>query len=157
MSVNTVILIGNLGKDPEVRSFQNGGRVCNFSLATSERWKDKSSGEQKERTDWHAIAIMNDGLVGVAERYLRKGSKVYLRGQLQTRKWQDQSGNDRWTTEVVLRGFDAQLVMLDSKEGRADSREDYSNAGMGGEREPGGGPGADEYEDSIPFGPEWRV
>jgi len=112
-SVNKCILVGNLGADPEVKSFQNGGRVCNLRIATSESWKDKNTGERKERTEWHSIAIMSDGLVGVAERFLRKGSKVYLEGKLQTRKWQDQSGNDRYTTEIVLNGPGAVLTILD--------------------------------------------
>ncbi len=111
-SVNKVILVGNLGKDPEVRTFQSGGKVCNFSIATSERWKDKQSGEKHERTEWHNVSIFNEGLVGVAEKYLRKGSKVYVEGQLETRKWQDQSGNDRYSTEVVLRPFRSELVLL---------------------------------------------
>ncbi len=122
-SVNRVILIGNLGKDPEVRSFQNGGKVAELRLATSESWKDKSSGERKERTEWHTVKLFTDGLVNVAERYLRKGSKVYVEGQLQTRKWQDQSGADRYSTEIVLQGFNAVLVMLDgAQEGGEKSR-----------------------------------
>ena len=104
-SVNKVILIGNLGRDPEVRTFQIGGKVCNFSIATSETWKDRNSGERQERTNWHNIAIFNENLAQIAEQYLRKGSKVYVEGQLETRKWQDQAGNDRYTTEVVLRNF----------------------------------------------------
>jgi single-strand DNA-binding protein len=112
-SVNKVILIGNLGADPEVKSFQNGGRLANMRIATSESWKDKNSGERQERTEWHTIAVLSDGLVGVVERFLRKGSKVYIEGQLRTRKWQDQSGNDRYSTEVVLQGPGAKLVMLD--------------------------------------------
>ena len=115
--INKVIIVGNLGKDPEVRTFANGGKVCNFSVATSESWKDKQSGERKEKTEWHNISIYNEGLAGVAEKYLRKGSKVYLEGKLQTRKWQDQSGNDRYSTDVVLQGFDAKMEMLDSKPG----------------------------------------
>jgi single-strand DNA-binding protein len=114
-SVNKVILIGNLGRDPEVRSFQNGGKVCNLALATSEQWKDKNTGERQERTQWHQIAIFNEGLVRIAEQYLKKGSKVYIEGQLETRKWQDQSGNDRYTTEVVLRGYGSAMTMLDSR------------------------------------------
>jgi len=114
-SVNKVILIGNLGRDPEVRSFQNGGKVCNLALATSEQWKDKTTGERQERTQWHQIAIFNEGLVRIAEQYLKKGSKVYIEGQLETRKWQDQSGNDRYTTEVVLRGYGSAMTMLDSR------------------------------------------
>ncbi|MDE2405988.1 MAG: single-stranded DNA-binding protein, partial [Sphingomonadales bacterium] len=101
-SVNKVILIGNLGADPEVKSFQNGGKIANLRIATSESWKDRNTGEKKERTEWHSVVLNSEGLVGVAERYLRKGSKVYIEGQLRTRKWQDQSGNDRYSTEVVL-------------------------------------------------------
>ena len=117
-SVNKVILIGNLGRDPEVRNFPNGGKVCNLRIATSENWKDRNTGERREKTEWHSVAIFKEGLVRVAEQYLRKGSKVYLEGQLQTRKWQDQSGNDRYSTEVVLQGFGSTLTMLD---GRGDS------------------------------------
>lgn len=115
-SLNKVQLIGALGADPEVRSFQNGGRVCNLRIATSESWKDKSTGERKERTEWHSVAIISDGLVNVAESYLRKGSKVFIEGQLRTRKWQDQSGNDRYSTEIVLQGYDAKLIMLGGKD-----------------------------------------
>ena len=114
-SVNKVILIGNLGRDPEVRTFQNGGKVCNFSIATSETWKDRNSGERQERTNWHNIAIFNENLAQIAEQYLRKGSKVYIEGQLETRKWQDQAGNDRYTTEVVLRNFRGELTLLDGR------------------------------------------
>lgn len=116
-SVNKVILVGNLGADPEVKSFQNGGKVCNLRIATSESWKDRNSGEKKERTEWHTVAIFSEGLVGVAERFLRKGSKVYIEGQLRTRKWQDQSGNDRYSTEVVLQGLGSVLTMLDGAPG----------------------------------------
>lgn len=116
-SVNKVILVGNLGRDPESRSFSNGGKVVNLRIATSESWKDRNSGERKERTEWHSVAIFSEGLANVAERFLRKGSKVYLEGQLQTRKWQDQQGQDRYSTEVVLQGFDAKLVMLDGPGG----------------------------------------
>lgn len=112
-SVNKVILIGNLGADPEVKSFANGGRICNLRIATSESWKDKNTGERVERTEWHSVTLQSDGLVGVAERFLRKGSKVYVEGQLRTRKWQDQQGNDRYSTEVVLQGPGAVLTMLD--------------------------------------------
>ena len=112
-SLNKVMLIGNLGRDPEVRSFPNGGKVCNLRIATSENWKDKNTGEKREKTEWHSVAIFNEGLVRVAEQYLRKGSKVYIEGQLQTRKWQDQSGNDRYSTEVVLQGYGSTLTMLD--------------------------------------------
>ncbi|PSL17422.1 single-stranded DNA-binding protein [Shimia abyssi] len=119
-SVNKVIIVGNLGRDPEVRTFQNGGKVCNLRIATSETWKDRNTGERRERTEWHSIAIFSEGLVRVAEQYLRKGSKVYLEGKLQTRKWQDQSGQDRYSTEIVLQGFDATLVMLDGRSGGGD-------------------------------------
>src|SRR6478609_8005387 len=115
--VNKVILIGNLGADPESRSFQNGGKVVNLRIATSETWKDKTSGERKEKTEWHQVAIFNEGLATTAEKYLRKGSKVYVEGKLSTRKWQDQSGADRYSTEIVLQGFGAQLVLLDGNQG----------------------------------------
>ena len=118
-SLNKVMLIGNLGQDPEVRSFQNGGKVCNLRIATSESWKDRNTGERQERTEWHTVAIFSEGLVNVAERYLRKGSKVFIEGQLQTRKWQDQNGQDRYSTEVVLRGFNGTLTMLDGPGGQA--------------------------------------
>jgi single-strand DNA-binding protein len=132
-SLNKVMLIGNLGADPEVRSFQNGGKVCNLRIATSETWKDRQSGERKEKTEWHTVAIFSEGLVGVAEQYLRKGSKVYIEGKLQTRKWQDQSGADRYSTEVVLQGPGAVMTMLDGAPG--------SGGGGGGQR--GGGSGGD--------------
>mgnify|MGYP000126718163 CR=1 FL=1 len=112
MSLNKVQLIGNLGADPEVRTFQNGGEVCNLRLATTEKWKDRNTGERQERTEWHSVAIFPEGLVRIAKQYLRKGSKVYIEGNLQTRKWQDQEGKDRFSTEVVLR-FDGRLLMLD--------------------------------------------
>ncbi|MDT0509100.1 single-stranded DNA-binding protein [Novosphingobium sp. MMS21-SN21R] len=116
-SVNKVIIVGNLGADPEVRSFQNGGKVCNLRIATSESWKDKNTGEKQERTEWHTVAIFGEGLAGVAERFLKKGSKVYVEGQLRTRKWQDQQGADRYSTEVVLQGPGAVLTMLDGPPG----------------------------------------
>ena len=146
-SVNKAIVLGHLGRDPEIRSFQNGGRVANLSVATSESWKDKNTGERRERTEWHSVAILNDGLVGVAEKYLRKGSKVYVEGQLRTRKWQDQSGNDRYSTEIVLQGFGAQLVLLDAREGgdrqsRQDDREPHGQVGGGG---------YDDLDDDVPF------
>ena len=134
-SVNKVILVGNLGKDPESRSFQNGGEVVSFSVATSESWKDRSSGERKEKTEWHNVSIFSEGLARVAKNYLRKGSKVYLEGQLETRKWQDQSGNDRYTTDVVLRNFNSAMVLLDRAEGGGGSR----GAGGGYEDDFGGG------------------
>jgi single-strand DNA-binding protein len=128
-SVNKVILIGNLGRDPEVRSFQNGGRVCNLSVATSDNWKDKQSGERKERTEWHRVVIFNENLVQVAERFLKKGSKVYLEGQIETRKWADPSGAERYSTEIVLRPFRGELTLLDSREGAGGG---YSAGGYGG-------------------------
>ena len=116
-SLNKVMLIGNLGADPEIRSFQNGGKVANLRIATSETWKDRNTGERQERTEWHTVAIFSEGLVGVVERFLRKGSKVYIEGQLQTRKWQDQQGQDRYSTEVVIRGMNGVLTMLDGAQG----------------------------------------
>ena len=145
-SVNKVILIGNLGRDPEVRNFPNGGRVCNLNIATSETWRDKQSGERKEKTEWHRVAIMNENLVKIAEQYLRKGSKVYLEGQLETRKWQDQSGAERYTTEIVLRQFRGELTLLDGRgEGGG------GGGGSGGGYEQGGGFGGDD-RDSAPRG-----
>ncbi|GGD79176.1 single-stranded DNA-binding protein [Croceicoccus mobilis] len=135
-SLNKVMLIGNLGADPEIRSFQNGGKVANLRIATSETWKDRNTGERQERTEWHTVAIFSEGLVGVVERFLRKGSKVYIEGQLQTRKWQDQQGNDRYSTEVVLRGMNGTLTMLDGASGGGGNR-----GGGGGGGEWGGGSG----------------
>jgi single-strand DNA-binding protein len=135
-SVNKVILVGNLGADPEVKSFQNGGKVCNLRIATSENWKDRNTGERKERTEWHSVAIFSEGLVGVAERFLRKGSKVYIEGQLRTRKWQDQQGNDRYTTEVVLQGLGSVLTMLDGAPGGGGQGGGYGGGG-GGRSQPG--------------------
>ncbi|RQW45706.1 single-stranded DNA-binding protein [Novosphingobium sp. LASN5T] len=142
-SVNKVILVGNLGADPEVRSFQNGGKVCNLRIATSETWKDRNSGERQERTEWHSVAIFSEGLAGVAERFLRKGSKVYIEGQLRTRKWQDQSGNDRYSTEVVLQGPGAVLTMLDGAPGAGGGSGGGGGFG-GGQRSGGGGGGWNE-------------
>ena len=136
-SVNKVILIGNLGRDPEVRTFQNGGKVCNLRIATSETWKDRNTGERKERTEWHSVAIFSEPLARVAEQYLRKGSKVYIEGQLETRKWQDQSGQDRYSTEVVLRPYRSELTMLDGRDG----------GGGGGSFGGGGGGGQMGYDD----------
>ena len=130
-SLNKVMLIGNLGQDPEVRSFQNGGKVCNLRIATSEQWKDRNTGERQERTEWHTVAIFSEGLISVCENYLKKGSKVFIEGKLQTRKWQDQNGQDRYSTEVVLRGFDGTLTMLDGP--------------GGGQRGGGGGGGGGNY------------
>lgn len=142
-SVNKVILIGALGADPEVRSFQNGGKICNLRVATSERWKDKTTGEQKERTEWHSVTLNSDGLVSVVERFLRKGSKVYLEGKLQTRKWQDQSGNDRYTTEIVVGGFDGKLVMLDGAKG--------AGSDTGAQQQAPTDSGFADLDDDVPF------
>ena len=116
-SVNKVIIVGNLGRDPEVRTFQNGSKVCNLRIATSETWKDKDSGAKKERTEWHSVAIFNEPVAKIAEQYLRKGSKVYIEGQLETRKWQDQAGQDRYSTEIVLRPYRGELTLLDGPSG----------------------------------------
>lgn len=171
-SVNKVILIGNLGQDPEVKSFQNGGRIANLRIATSENWKDRATGERKERTEWHTVVLQSDGLVGVAEKYLRKGSKVYIEGQLRTRKWQDASGNDRYTTEISV-GMNGVLTMLDGAPGagggmgggggqRSGGGGDWGGGSGGGQRSGGndfgGGAGggsrggfADDLDDDIPF------
>jgi len=173
-SVNKVILIGNLGRDPEVRTFSNGGKVCNLRIATSETWRDKSSGERKERTEWHSVAIFSEPLAKVAEQYLRKGSKVYIEGQLETRKWQDQSGQDRYSTEVVLRPYSSTLTMLDGTSGGGSGGGDGGgyggpSSGGGGGRDDGGyggpssggsssggpssggGGGRSDFDDEIPF------
>ena len=138
-SVNKVILVGNLGRDPESKSFQNGGKVVNLRIATSESWKDRNTGERKEKTEWHSVAIFSEGLANVAERFLRKGSKVYIEGQLQTRKWQDAQGQDRYSTEIVLQGFNSVLTMLDGPQG--------GGAGGGG-----GGAVRDDFGGNEDFG-----
>jgi len=178
-SVNKVILIGNLGRDPESRAFQNGGKVVNLRIATSESWKDRNTGERKEKTEWHSVAIFNEGLANVAEKYLRKGSKVYIEGQLQTRKWQDAQGQDKYSTEIVLQGFNSVLTMLDGAPGgggggggagpRDDfgGNDDFGGGGFGGGRSgggaasgggsrgggfnQGGGGFADDLDDDVPF------
>lgn len=157
-SVNKVILVGNLGADPEVRNLPSGGKVCNLSIATSERWKDKTSGEQREKTEWHRVVIFSEGLASVAERFLKKGSKVYIEGQLQTRKWQDQSGADKYSTEVVLQGFNSNLTLLDGKGdggGQSERAPEQSSAPQQSNSRPGANrqqthaqPGQD---DDIPF------
>lgn len=158
-SVNKVILIGNLGQDPEFRSFQNGDRVASFSVATSESWKDKATGEKKERTEWHRVSVLNQGLVKIVESYVKKGSKLYIEGQLETRKWQDKDGQDRYTTEVVLRPFRGELTLLDGKSGGGSNyvsdsgpSNDYG-APAGAASAAGGGASAavDMMEDEIPF------
>ena len=153
-----------MGQDPEVRSFQNGGKVCNISIATSENWRDKNSGERRERTEWHRVAIFSEGLVRVAEQYLRKGSKVYIEGQLETRKWQDQSGQDKYTTEVVLRGFNSSLTMLDGRDGGAGNSggnagggyggggQSNDRGGYGGQQQGGGNTGGGGYSSPAPAG-----
>ena len=153
-SVNKVIIVGNLGRDPEVRNFQNGGKVCNLRIATSERWKDKNSGEQREKTEWHSVAIFSEPLVRVAEQYLRKGSKIYVEGQLETRKWQDQQGQDRYTTEVVLRPYRSELTILSGRGEMGDSMAVSSSSDpMGGEiASPSNFPKpAGDMDDDIPF------
>ncbi|MFN4356883.1 single-stranded DNA-binding protein [Sphingopyxis alaskensis] len=170
-SVNKVILIGNLGADPEIKSFQNGGKIANIRIATSEQWKDRMTGERKERTEWHNVVINGEGLVGVVERYLKKGSKVYVEGSLRTRKWQDRDGNDRYTTEVVIAGMGGNLTMLDgapgggARGGGGDSWDQGGGSsggwdqggsgggGSGGGGAPGGGrpPFDDDLDDDVPF------
>ncbi len=167
-SLNKVMIIGNLGRDPEVRSFQNGGKVCNLRIATSETWKDKNTGERREKTEWHSVAIFQEGLVRVAEQYLKKGSKVYIEGKLQTRKWQDQSGQDRYSTEIVLQGFDGVMTMLDGRDGGGGSGgggggymgDQSGGGGYGGgsggydsgpSSSGGGGGGGSDMDDEIPF------
>ncbi|WP_296477623.1 single-stranded DNA-binding protein [Roseinatronobacter sp.] len=158
-SVNKVIIIGNLGRDPEIRNFPNGGKVCNLRIATSERWRDKASGEQREKTEWHSVAIFNEGIVRVAEQYLRKGSTVYIEGQLETRKWQDQSGADRYSTEIVLRPYKGELTMLggrgDGGGGGSSSGGDYGGGqGRGGDYGSGRSSapsGPADMDDEIPF------
>ena len=163
-SVNKVILIGNLGADPEIRRTQDGRPIANLRIATSETWRDKTSGERKEKTEWHRVVIFSEGLCKVAEQYLKKGSKIYLEGQLQTRKWQDQSGQDKYSTEVVLQGFNAVLVMLDGRAGGAagggggdmgsDNGNDFGSSGPSGgsrERRPAMAGKRDDMDDEIPF------
>ena len=157
-SVNKVILIGNLGADPEIRTFQNGGKIANLRIATSESWKDRNTGERKERTEWHSVVIHSEPLVRVAEQYLKKGAKIYVEGQLETRKWQDQSGQDRYTTEVALRPFRSELTMLDGRGGSGGGGggrdqggyDDYDRGGSSSGGSQGGGSRSD-YDDEIPF------
>jgi single-strand DNA-binding protein len=175
-SLNKVMLIGNLGADPEIRSFQNGGKVANLRIATSETWKDRQTGERKEKTEWHTVAIFSEGLVGVVERYLKKGSKVFVEGKLQTRKWQDQNGQDRYSTEIVIQGLGGTLTMLDGAAGGGGGgggmgggggrSGGYGGGGAGGGWDQGGGApsgggfgggpsggsgGYDDLDDDIPF------
>jgi single-strand DNA-binding protein len=162
-SVNKVILVGNLGRDPEIKQMPSGSSIANLSVATSESWRDKASGERKEKTEWHRVVVFNEGLVRIVEQYLKKGSKVYLEGQLETRKWQDKDGNDKYSTEVVLRNFNSTLTMLDGKNDNAgaggggwDSDRGGARGGGGGAKK--GGKGAQEdfsrgpdFDDEIPF------
>ncbi|ETD81234.1 single-stranded DNA-binding protein [Rhodobacter capsulatus] len=172
-SVNKVILVGNLGRDPEVRSFANGGKVCNLRIATSETWRDKQSGERKERTEWHSVAIFNEPLAKIAEQYLRKGSTVYIEGQLETRKWTDQQGQERYTTEVVLRPYTGNLTLLGGRDGGGsggggggnygggsqgggygggyDDGPGYGGGGSSAPSSGGGGGGRSDFDDDIPF------
>ena len=150
-SVNKVIIMGNLGKDPEIRNFPNGGRVCNFSVATSESWRDKNSGEKQERTQWHNISILSEPLVNIAERFLKKGSKVYLEGQLETRKWQDNSGSDRYSTEIVLRPYKGEITLIDNKADSNMSNESINNNQMDEIQENSVSPNVDDFDDEIPF------
>ena len=140
-SVNKVILVGNLGRDPEVRSFQNGGKVVNLRIATSETWRDRNSGERREKTEWHSVAIFSEPLAKIAEQYLRKGSKVYIEGQLETRKWQDQSGQDSYSTEIVLRPYRGEMTLLDGRGEGGGGGGSYGNDPMGGGGDYGGGRG----------------
>jgi len=168
--VNKVILVGNLGRDPEVRSFSNGGKVCNLRIATSETWRDKQSGERKERTEWHSVAIFNEALAKIAEQYLKKGSTVYIEGQLETRKWTDQQGQERYTTEVVLRPYSGNLTLLGGRDGGGGGGNfgggqgsSYGGGGGGyddgpgygggnsGSSAPSGGGGRSDFDDDIPF------
>ncbi len=158
-SVNKVILIGNLGSDPEIRRTQDGRPIANFSIATSESWRDKNSGERREKTEWHRVVVFNEGLCKVIEQYVKKGSKVYIEGALQTRKWTDQSGVEKYTTEVVLQGFNGSLTMLDSRNSGGGG-DNYSGGQQGGGGNYGGGqqssgqsggPSSSEPDDEIPF------
>ena len=169
-SLNKVMLIGNLGADPEIRSFQNGGKVASLRIATSETWKDRNTGERQEKTEWHTVSIFSEGLIGVVERYLKKGAKVFIEGSLQTRKWQDKDGQDRYSTEVVLRGLNGTLTMLDGAQGGGGGqrsggysqggqqsgggdnwRSGESSGGGSGGSSGGGGSNYDDLDDDIPF------
>ena len=172
-SMNKVTLIGNLGADPEIRTFNNGGKVCDLRIATSEKWRDKNTGENREKTEWHRVSIFGEGLIRVCEQYLRKGSSVYIEGKLQTRKWQDQSGNDRYSTDIVLQGFDGKMIMLDSRNsgggggdfggGQGGGGGGYGGGNQGGSNQgggygggnqggpQGGPPAAGGLDDEIPF------
>ena len=154
-SVNKVIIVGNLGKDPEVRNFPNGGKVCNFPVATSETWRDRNSGEKQERTQWHNIAIFSEPLVNIAERFLKKGSKIFVEGQLETRKWQDNTGADRYSTEVVLRPYKGELTLLDNKSEtdntQRESLSESTTSVMPQNTENSPSFAVDDFDDEIPF------
>ena len=150
-SVNKVIIMGNLGKDPEIRNFPNGGKVCSFSVATSETWRDRNSGEKQERTQWHNISILSEPLVNIAERFLKKGSKVYLEGQLETRKWQDNSGADRYSTEIVLRPYKGEITLIDNKTDNNITNETNSETQINQISDTNTNLNAEEFDDEIPF------
>jgi len=157
-SLNRVMLIGNLGQDPDIRSMQNGGKVCNLSIATSETWKDRNTGERKEKTEWHRVVVFNEGLVGVIESYVKKGSKVFIEGQLETRKWQDQNGNDKYTTEIVIKNYNGSLTMLDGRNdnqggGGYQQQRPQAQQSNGGMQQQNNAPAPvhDDFEDDIPF------
>lgn len=150
-SINKVILVGNLGRDPEIRSTQDGREIANLAVATSESWKDRNTGERKEKTEWHRVVIFNEGLVNVVKQYLKKGSKVYLEGQLQTRKWTDQSGVEKYSTEVVLQGFSSNLTMLDGRSGGSADNSNYTPAAASSGSSHGGSAPAELLDDEIPF------
>lgn len=150
-SLNKVMLIGSLGRDPEIRSFQSGDKVASLNVATTESWKDKNTGEKKEKTEWHNVSLFGDGLVRVAEQYLRKGSKVYIEGQLQTRKWQDQSGQDRYTTEIVIRGFNGSLIMLSPRGSNSNSTQQQAAEPQAPQNPFGSDDPFGDMDDDIPF------
>jgi len=169
--VNKVILLGRLGKDPEVRTFQNGGKIVSFSMATSETWKDRNTGERREKTEWHNVSITNEAFGRIAEQYLKKGSQVYIEGQLQTRKWQAQDGTDRWSTEIVLKPFSGAIQLLGERNSNGGGGSDQSGGGSSGNGYSGGSSGSSgdgygggggpnsggDIDDEIPFAPEWRI
>ena len=150
-SLNQVTLLGNVGADPETKSFQNGGKVCNLRLATSESWKDKTTGEKKEKTEWHSVTINSDGLIGIVERFVRKGSKILIQGKLQTRKWQDQGGNDRYSTEIVVSSFDGKLVLLGDKAGSSSGQTQGQQQQYSQQSQQSSGSHRDDLDDDIPF------
>ena len=150
-SVNKVILLGNLGRDPEIRSMQSGSKMATFSIATSKRWKDKNTQEQKEKTSWHNVVVFGDGLVNIVENYVKKGSKIYVEGELQTRKWQDQDGNDRYTTEVVLQGYNCNLTLLDSRNNTNQSSEITQESSIADEKTESQTSDSEDPEEDIPF------